>query len=86
MRGKVAVITGAAGGIGHELCRVVITLGGTVIAMDRNETRFNMLRDDNGGGSDIICLPTQHEDLESVARSANKIKKKNHAPSPLISL
>ncbi len=38
-----------------------------------------MLWDDNGGESDTICLPTQHEDLESVARSANEIKNKSRS-------
>ena len=53
----------------------MITLGDTVIAMNHNETGFNMLQNANGGGSDIICLPIQHEDMESVTRSANEIKK-----------
>lgn len=36
MKGRVAVITGAAGGIGGELCKVIYSLGGTVVGMDRN--------------------------------------------------
>lgn len=82
MQGKVAVITGAAGGIGRELSRVIYDLGGTVVAMDRNETGLNSLlrdlRDDDdereATSPRIICLPTRHEDLESVAMSAEEIK------------
>lgn len=75
MHGKVAVITGAAGGIGRELSKVVHNLGGTVIAMDRNETGLGILQDSLGSNNErILCIPTQHEDLASVANSAEEIK------------
>lgn len=91
MHGNVAVITGAAGGIGRELSRVVYNLGGIVVAMDRNVTGLDLLvqdlvcnnSDSNSSSNNneevetpprIICIPTQHEDLESVARSAEEIK------------
>jgi len=100
MRGKVAVITGAAGGIGRELAGVVLDLGGTVVAMDRNETGLDALResrrrrrdgegDDEGGvgGDDhhrVVCLPTRHEDLESVAASAEEIERRFDAVHLLV--
>mmetsp|Transcript_17613 Transcript_17613/g.38425 ORF Transcript_17613/g.38425 Transcript_17613/m.38425 type:complete len:454 (-) Transcript_17613:147-1508(-) len=91
MHGNVAVITGAAGGIGRELSRVVYNLGGTVVAIDRNVAGLDSLvqdlacnNSDRNSSSNsneeaetpprIICIPTQHEDLESVARSAEEIK------------
>mmetsp|Transcript_46737 Transcript_46737/g.69129 ORF Transcript_46737/g.69129 Transcript_46737/m.69129 type:complete len:395 (+) Transcript_46737:46-1230(+) len=72
MLGKVAVITGAAGGIGRALTRVVHELGGTIIAMDRNTTGLNILRDTLGADR-VVTLPTNHEDLSSVSRSAEEI-------------
>jgi NAD(P)-dependent dehydrogenase (short-subunit alcohol dehydrogenase family) len=44
MKGMVAVITGAAGGIGGELSKVVHRLGGTVVALDRNSTGLEVLQ------------------------------------------
>ena len=75
---RVVVITGAAGGIGRELSRVVYGLGGTVVAMDRNEIGLENLKEAlelsaSGSQERLICLPTQHEDLASVSASADKI-------------
>lgn len=91
MRGRVAVITGAAGGIGRELSLVVHGLGGTVVALDRNETGLQLLvedsksspwakdhydaRNDNDSG-EIMCIPTHHEDLGSVSHAATQIASK----------
>jgi len=96
MKGRVAVITGAAGGIGGELAKVVYRLGGTVVALDRNATGLEALRktlieecsDSSNGtgisndgqnnrddtGDRIVILPTNHDDLTSVASSAETIK------------
>jgi NAD(P)-dependent dehydrogenase (short-subunit alcohol dehydrogenase family) len=71
MEGKVAVITGAANGIGQQLCRVVHSLGAKVIALDRNETGLHLLRqslDDR-----VTCLPTDHRDLNSVSKACDRI-------------
>lgn len=82
MAGRTAVITGAAGGIGGELSRAVQSLGGTVVALDRNETGLSMLQQSLGDG--IICIPTNHEDLSSVARSAEEIKSRFRSVDLLI--
>jgi NAD(P)-dependent dehydrogenase (short-subunit alcohol dehydrogenase family) len=74
-----------AGGIGRELTKVVYSLGGTVVALDRNVTGLELLREDLEGrrsnGKDIeddrsrvLCLVTNHEDLSSVSSSADIIK------------
>jgi NAD(P)-dependent dehydrogenase (short-subunit alcohol dehydrogenase family) len=44
MKGRVAVITGAAGGIGGEISTLIYRLGGTVIALDRNTNGLEQLR------------------------------------------
>jgi len=84
MKGKVAVVTGAAGGIGSELVKVIHSLGGTVIAMDRDEQGLitleqSLLCDNNAAAANddddtFIKLVTHHEDLNSVSASANDIK------------
>ena len=80
MQGRVAVITGAAGGIGRELSKVVYSLGATVVALDRNVTGLDLLRLDLEGNdvederSRVLCLATNHEDLSSVSSSADAIK------------
>ena len=82
MKGRVAVITGAAGGIGGELSKIVYRLGGTVVALDRNTTGLESLQkividehsNDNDGEKDrIVILPTNHEDLASVKKSSEVI-------------
>lgn len=69
-----AVVTGAAGGIGKEISGVVHSLGGTVVALDRNETGLQLLEQTLGGR--VVCIPTRHEDLSSVATAACSIKKR----------
>jgi hypothetical protein len=79
MKDKVAVITGAARGIGKELCKVCHDLGATVVAMDRNLEGLSELEkalSDEESGNRVWTLPTHHEDLASVAHSADKILKR----------
>ena len=74
MDGKVVVITGAAGGIGNELCRVVHSLGATVVALDRDMNGLQHLQKSLEGGERFLPFRTHHEDLNSVAGVANEIK------------
>ncbi len=82
MKGRVAVITGAAGGIGGELSKIVYRLGGTVVALDRNTTGLESLQktliqehssDNDEEKERIVILPTNHEDLASVKNSSEII-------------
>lgn len=72
MEGRVAVITGAAGGIGKELCKVVHSLGGKVVALDKNETGLELLR--QSLSTEVICILTRQEDLTSVVNTADSIR------------
>lgn len=91
MSGRVAVITGAAGGIGGELSKTVHRLGGTVIALDRNATGLEALQktlvdsgvntsSENDNNDEIrggvLTIQTNHEDLSSVASAAELILSK----------
>ena len=77
MEGRVVCVTGAAGGIGSALSSVCHGLGATIVAMDRNTTGLDELKqsleDDDGTASRILRLPTQHEDFASVSQSADEI-------------
>lgn len=39
LQGKTVVLFGATGGIGQALCRYILTLGGTLITVDRNKEK-----------------------------------------------
>lgn len=80
MQDKVAVITGAAGGIGGELSKVVYRLGGTVVALDRNTKGLEKLQEtlvpdktDDDEKNRIVILPTNHENLASVQQASEMI-------------
>jgi len=77
MQGRVAVITGAAGGIGGELSKIVYDLGGTVVALDRNTAGLEVLQEtlvqDEKDKDRILILPTNHEDLASVQQASETI-------------
>mmetsp|Transcript_2291 Transcript_2291/g.5529 ORF Transcript_2291/g.5529 Transcript_2291/m.5529 type:complete len:433 (-) Transcript_2291:235-1533(-) len=97
MKGRVVVITGAAGGIGGQLSRTVHRLGGTVVALDCNtigleklqktlveeysdETTATTTTDDcdddarNHACERIVTIPTNQQDLSSVASAAETIQ------------
>lgn len=79
MDGKVAVITGCAGGIGSELCRVIHSLGGTVVAIDRDAEGLKALQKSIYGQQEVddgrlVQFITDHGNLEKVANTAEEIK------------
>ena len=43
LKGKTVVLFGATGGIGKELCRYILTLGGALITVDRNKEKAAVL-------------------------------------------
>lgn len=85
MTGRVAVITGAAGGIGGELAQLIYNLGGTVVGLDRNAKGLKELEknlkgfdaeqnsSNNESPGSVWTLEAHHEDLASVASTADQI-------------
>ena len=72
--GKVAVITGAASGIGRAIAEKCVRLGGKVVLADIDETSLSNAETDlKSLGGDVLCLKTdvsRRGDVESLARKA----------------
>jgi len=87
MEGKVAVITGAAGGIGGEMSKILHSLGATIVALDCNKNGLeelqNYLDSQSIEGIDkgrdfgrVWTIAIGQEDLSAVAAAADQIKKR----------
>lgn len=69
LEGKVAFVTGAAGGIGQAICRRYIEEGGIVVAADINDDALRDCLDDAGAGDQgiaRICDITEPESVKSA--------------------
>ena len=69
LAGKTVVITGATGGLGGELCRSVLALGGRLVLVNRSRDKSRALRGnllEEFPGSDITVLLADMTDLPSV--------------------
>jgi len=75
--GKLAVVTGATGGIGLEIARGLAQRGATLILPCRNPAKgervAQALRSDPGSNVSIDLVEMDLEDLESVRRGAEAI-------------
>jgi NAD(P)-dependent dehydrogenase (short-subunit alcohol dehydrogenase family) len=75
--GRLAVVTGATGGIGLEIARGLVQRGARVIAPCRNPLKGERVAEDLrrglGGDAALEIVPMDLEDLESVRRGAVEI-------------
>ena len=75
--GKLIAVTGTTGGLGRELCRYIADLGGSLILLDRDQTRSatfeRELREDFPSVS-IERIPLQLEDMDSVRSATEELK------------
>jgi NAD(P)-dependent dehydrogenase (short-subunit alcohol dehydrogenase family) len=69
MAGKVAVVTGATGGIGKEIARGLVRLGATVVIGARDERRGAATADELG----VTAYPLDVADRASIAAFAAKV-------------
>lgn len=78
LQGKTVVLFGATGGIGQELCRYILTLGGMLVTVDRNKEKAAALtatlRKEFPQGK-IQNLFADLADTESVKSLAEQLKK-----------
>lgn len=79
LTGKNVAITGSTGGLGNEICRLLASLGASLILVDRNparsekfkselETRYNI---------SVKCIPADLEDINSVKAAAAALLSEN---------
>jgi NAD(P)-dependent dehydrogenase (short-subunit alcohol dehydrogenase family) len=69
--GKVAVVTGAAGGLGAAVCRRLVAEGCSVVAVDVAEDRLQRLSEDLGPAlHPVLADVSREEDCERYVREA----------------
>lgn len=67
--GKKIAVFGATGGIGYELCRLILTLGGTLVTVDRNPQKSLSLSEKlktDFEDAKIHSLLADLEDIDSI--------------------
>lgn len=75
--GKTVAVTGTTGGIGRELCRYIAMLGGSLILLDRDQTRSESFERELVSEFPEISverIPLQLEDMDSVRAAAETLK------------
>ena len=73
LSGKTVAISGATGGIGQELCRLLARLGADFLLLDRNQAKSEALEQALRGEFPGICvrrIPLDLEDMDSVKNVA----------------
>ena len=68
---RTAVVTGAAGGLGTELCRLLTGDGTAIVAIDRDVAGLDRVREELGDAVD--ARPADLADLEAVDRAAAEL-------------
>lgn len=79
LKGKTVALTGASGGLGRALCKRILSLGGVLTVIDRNEKKQAALIADLRAAfpeSKIEGLLADMEDIESVKALADALAKR----------
>ena len=66
--GKTILITGASGGIGAELVKVLLNENANIIAVDPNKDSLSKLQEAHGSNGRLRCIVSEIKD-EASARS-----------------
>ena len=79
LHGKKIAITGSTGGLGKELCAYLVSLGASLVLLDRNYERSTAHREslcERFENADVSCITLDLEDIVSadmVAKRLNEI-------------
>ena len=77
LRGKVAVVTGGASGIGSGICRALARKGSQVVVADLDGRKAEALAGElRGQGARAIGLPVDVSDLASVHKLAEQVEER----------
>ena len=79
-RGKKIAITGASGGLGVELCRLILGAGGELIVVDRNEYKQKALiekLENEFAGTKIVGELADMSQIDDVKSLAKRLKQHN---------
>jgi short-subunit dehydrogenase/catechol 2,3-dioxygenase-like lactoylglutathione lyase family enzyme len=68
-----ALVTGAAGGLGTELCRLAAEDGTRLVAMDRDRDDLARLQSELEGGVEVAVRDVDFSDLEAVDKAAAEL-------------
>jgi NAD(P)-dependent dehydrogenase (short-subunit alcohol dehydrogenase family) len=69
LEGKVAIITGAAGGIGGATARLFLDVGAKIMLTDRDGARLNDVQQNLGGGENCAAITADSTD-EAATKAA----------------
>lgn len=67
LNGKRIAISGSTGGIGRELCKIILRLGGDIIMLDRSRERALALKKELHSTFPNAGIEYMHLDLEDIA-------------------
>ncbi|MFB7087888.1 SDR family oxidoreductase [Streptomyces sp. NPDC056296] len=83
LRGRVAVVTGAARGLGAAMTRVLVERGATVALLGREETTLARVKDSLPAGS-AACWEADVTDDRAMSRVGAEIRARLGSPSVVI--
>lgn len=75
--GKRVIISGCTGGIGSQLCRYILTLGGALVMLDRNQVKSEVLEKQLKSefeNADIKRICANMQSIESVKAACEMLK------------
>lgn len=76
LEGKRVAITGSTGGLGRELCYYLVSIGASLVLVDRNRERSGELAEELKSifdGADISLVSADMSDFSSVRSAAEKL-------------
>ena len=82
LKGKTAIITGAAGGIGRAIAQRYAEEGATVVVTDRNRDRASGVAAEIGHGAYAVALDVTSE--PSIAAMIDQVDRRSHAIDILV--